>query len=803
MAAVASVGAAGTFFNGTANQSGTDTQTGTVGQSKVREKAKIAFLKPILRNDDHYELVTQLPGPAARFFASQYRNAHKCQSDLQNTWRAFSANFGGNASGDKLKDLHTTYWKKAQPYAKVLADINESIQKKNKELGREEHLGEVVTLPFRGPSLQKLKLASESGEVDENWDEESSEKHWDIICNVLNESQKEPITASWSLAAALILHHNKLLEEPETYDGDMQTGIESSLEKVDNEVQELFKNATAFEGEAHELWKKYKNLARIAIPEDSPQKVFNCSLEPIGDEEKETDADFEAGSDSEADSDGEDKPRRPDPTPDPPQEVQRLREKLGGWGGPLSMYLQSKIMAQPPQDRYAELLSQADKDIGKLDPSAMEVDSDEDAYTKTTYFVDYGIRSKLPFMVDCSKKLWENPVFGKLMNKELKATRSEQKEFENLITMIKGLLAEKKWPSNFVDAIVPPENMLVQKRMQQIRRKQLPEIGSQGSSQPEKYEQILEKYHNQVKEPLKLFAKSEITIKEAWDEIAKFNELYKKECQTFHIDKKEDIISQRTLEIIDDKTQELEELRAEVLEDPSNESMLENLDKMEEGMRNVIPKSAMLAQIIVGGEGFREELAEKRTQTSSSTNNSETLGSRFITPEGWKSPPGAIIDNGVTKKIVGSRSFGFGAQILLQWVNEGASLPSFELVASSVYKGKLKEYHGGPMKMGTKAEVEEYRLSDCTFGGVAQVRRTDTTKEYGKAPATYISISHKGVEKWFTRSNLIAVFGDQICKAEADYLNKAGSKRVTKTPGYKSKRVSKKKKEEEKEGENK
>ncbi|KAF7870327.1 hypothetical protein EAF04_004073 [Stromatinia cepivora] len=224
---------------------------------------------------------------------------------------------------------------------------------------------------------------------------------------------------------------------------------------------------------------------------------------------------------------------------------------------------------------------------------------------------------------------------------------------------------------------------------------------------------------------------------------------------------------------------------------------------MEESMRNLIPKSAMLAQIIVGGEGFREELAAKRAQaaqTGPGTNNCETLGSRFITPECWKSPYGAIIDNGITKKIVGSRPIGRGAQMLLQWVNEGASLPSFELVASSVYKGKLKEYHGGDMKMGTKEELEKnYSLSNCTLGGVAQVRRIDTTKDISRAPTTYISISHQGVDKWFSRSNLIAVFGEQITKAEADYLNKAGSKRVTKTPGCKSTRVSKKRRNEEKE----
>jgi hypothetical protein len=273
--------------------------------------------------------------------------------------------------------------------------------------------------------------------------------------------------------------------------------------------------------------------------------------------------------------------------------------------------------------------------------------------------------------------------------------------------------------------------------------------------------------------------------------------LYERECRAYRIERKEDTISEQILDQIDKQTTDVDELRLELLENPSDESIQESLNKKEEDMRNLIPKSAMLAQIIVGGDEFRKELAAKRAQAGSGTNNGVTPGSRFITPEGWNSPRGAIIDNGVTKTIVGSRKYGWGSQMLLSWVNEGASLPSFELVASSIYKGKLKEYNGGEMQMGKKDDLDKYFLSDCTLGGVAQVRRTNTTKDFSKAPATYISIRHQGVEKWFTRSDLISKFGEQICKAEADYLNKAGSKRVTKTPGYTATRMSMKKKEAE------
>jgi hypothetical protein len=469
---------------GTGGQAGIEGHTGTGGQAGGREKSKISFAKPSLRNNDHFEPITQLADPEARFFASHYRNAHKHQTDLQNEWNKLSKHFGENTSIKQLANSHETYYGKAGKSVKELAAINKSIRKKNKELKREKHLGEVVALPFRGPSLQKLKLTSESGESDGVWDEESSEKHWDLICNVLNEDQQDRIADSWSLAAALILHHNALLDKPDVYNTAMQKGIESSLQKLDDVVQKLFTNNTAFEEEKiKEVWKKYTNLARIKIPEDRPQKVFNCNLKPIEEDAEDTDAESDNDTDTEDEDEDGGQGIQPDPTPEPPRQVQHLREQLGGWNGPLSQYLQAKILAQPPRDRYIELLAQTDKEIGKLDPNAMDVDSNEDAFTKTKYFVDYNIKSKLEFMRSCTEKLWKSTVFEKLMNKDMKATREEQKKFQEVVVQIKDSIAEKKWPSNFVDAIVPPQNMLVQKRMQKIRGELLPasETGSQGS----------------------------------------------------------------------------------------------------------------------------------------------------------------------------------------------------------------------------------------------------------------------------------------------------------------------------------
>ncbi|TEY36404.1 hypothetical protein BOTCAL_0551g00040 [Botryotinia calthae] len=100
--------------------------------------------------------------------------------------------------------------------------------------------------------------------------------------------------------------------------------------------------------------------------------------------------------------------------------------------------------------------------------------------------------------------------------------------------------------------------------------------------------------------------------------------------------------------------------------------------------------------------------------------SNQKSNSRFIMSIVWKSFFGTIIDNGIEKKIVGFRSVGNGEQLLLEWCNEGAMRDAFELVASSVYKGKRKEYNGGKMEVGTKSELKSYSLRDCGFGGVAQ-----------------------------------------------------------------------------------
>ncbi|KAF7910001.1 uncharacterized protein EAF01_003719 [Botrytis porri] len=326
-----------------------------------------------------------------------------------------------------------------------------------------------------------------------------------------------------------------------------------------------------------------------------------------------------------------------------------------------------------------------------------------------------------------------------------------------------------------------------------------PTTDNQQISIEQKYENLRAEYYTTIKNGDHLsgylYADDNLLAIAAKRKLETLADEFQSQCNNNGFDAKQDIIDDNKLVALTTLSNDIEKAKEVYLKD------LKDVDfKHLQSLWNEAEAEKELADIVRGDyKEFLVKLDKRKKEPSPRFTslvgedspprvNDNNLNSRFVTPTAWKSPPGIIIDNGIEKKIVGFRSVGNGEQLLLEWRNHGAERNAFELVASSVYKGKRKEYSGGKMAVGTKYELENYSLRDCGFGGVAQVRRRDTTTSYIRAPPTYIFISHKGDEKWFTKSDMIAKFGDQIKDAIEDYNKEAHQTQVTGNRGWKNSR---------------
>jgi cell division septum initiation protein DivIVA len=743
------------------------------GTPQGDKNSTVALLEPELLDPDDFTIISELPSKDRGAYASIYRRGHEAQKKQAKAWKRLTESFGEEIDGNELNNRHTRYWDEVNVEIKQLLDLNEEIRQKNKELSQAEQCGLLLVMYLHGPPLQRMvrnKKKKDKGK--ETWSESASEDHWESVIAALNADQKLLIAPHWSLATALTLHRNKLANNPTYFGTDIDNGIQQILREKDDSVQQLFRTNPKFlRGTTEKDFKSYVNFAKMQLP-DHDTVAQPTYRDPTEEEKTEP----EPEEDAEESEDG------PEPVPtqaeDAPAAVQRLLEKAGGWNGPLTMYMKGIVDANPPKDRYEELLRKIDQDISDLDPNGMRIDSNGKEFVQTEYYHKFALKPRLKFMVSSARGFWR--LAAKVLDNDPSLTEKERNQYQKAEDIVREYVKTAKWPSNFVDSIIPPKNMLIQGFLKNNTPPPAP-TGSLDNSGT--YPQVLKQFVDAVKGPLENFLDHETDLDHAWEIIAESVEAYRGEFLNigFNID---DIgVTKQAIEALDMKSQQLGELRVQLKEDSGDIALANELKKQEDEVRETLNEIPAIAQLVLGDDKiFWEELAKEKTELGYQAEP----GSRFIVPEGWKSPPGTIIHDGIHKQIIQIKSDKRSSYMLLQWTNEGASLPSFELVASGVCKGKMKECTGGEMKMGVKKDLAEYFLYNCTLGGVAQVRRRDPTRIITRAPNTYICISNKGEEKWFTRSDLISVFGDQIIHAEEAYLQGARAKRVTATPGWKN-----------------
>ncbi|KAJ8067026.1 hypothetical protein OCU04_004406 [Sclerotinia nivalis] len=828
----------------------TGTQTIIPQQSNSLVPAKIALAKPNLLNDADFESISQLPNDEVRnYWAEFYRRAHMAQWRQQKAWIKFTESIGTKIDASELERLHEEYINETKKDTDEMINLNNNIKKQNKEKKRDELYGQLVAAPFRGPQLEILEKRPPKNEentgdkVDESdnesddesddesgsWDEDASKEHFQLVSAKLTSSQRDMIAPLWSLAAALMLHRNDLLQNPEYFNRERNTNIMQILKKMNGKVKKMFKSKH-FRGTTKETWAQYENFGKIHIPKATfpAQRVYNVSREEptIGNQNAEDDEDE---TEQESDFMSEDEPELVSGMLDaPPADVQALRANLGGWDGPLTKYFRGQLK-KPVRDLYQKLIQPTDSAVAALYTGAAVEDTK--GQRQNPYEFAYSIKKHLHILTVACHLLWRNPAF-----KSLNKGKSSDPPKQNTITLIRLLmndiensLLEAQLPGNFMDAMIPPtiKDLLEDKDSDdQDEKSALPTRSAVASNQNvddsdvsmkdapgletdddmemikrnermQQYQKARTTYYTAIVDGdylLRYINDPDAQI-EAKRKIDTLTEEFRRSCtrKGFEADD-EDILDDVRLEGFIDTKERIKSAQEAYLNSLKND----DLKLLDDLYKETADLDQELAVVVIGDPAEFEAKVKARKERIRfkpikakdyrPNNGSGSASSRFVTPTAWRSPPGVIIDNGIEKTIVGFRPVGSGEQLLLEWRNEGAERNAFELVASSVYKHKRKEYTGNKMEIGRKSELENYDLRDCGFGGVAQVRRRDTTTSYIRAPATYIFISHKGKETWFTKSDMIAVFGDQIKDAIEDYNEEAHQTQVTGNNAWKNSR---------------
>ncbi|KAF7880479.1 uncharacterized protein EAF02_007325 [Botrytis sinoallii] len=746
----------------------------------------ISIVKPNLVNPNEYDSICQLPKGEKSVWASRFQRAHLAQKRQEEEWEKLSTQIGQPIDGEDLKSHHTSYLKSIKPFNDTIAKINHEIYEENKKMQRDESSGTLVPIPLRGPCLQRLRVATlqlKSNSPDNEWDEKSSQEHWELVCDKLTFYQKEELAPIWSLCTALMLHRNAIMADSDDFfTQDFNDEIVHILKKENKKVMNLF-NSKLFQGSpAQQLRQEYTNFAELKLPkfDEPPQAVFNVS--------KKFNVEIEDGSESD-DGDYQDQEMdgmQPESTPDPPIEVQALREALGGWDGPLSRWLGARLGNRPAEAGFEELISQTDKNILEI-------------CTIQGVSHDFSLQTLLPKILHEFSTLVSDPIIENIATRINPVSDDDWVRCQRRIAGTRELISALRAPPNFADAMFFP-NLLTR----DVNEAQ--DTESYNDAENKALTQTLAmEYFNSIgglNGILKKFLdggsdSNQRSALRKLDENAKF---FGKKCSDSYGIKPEQnsfILKEEDIKEYENMRRSVDRAREAVLINPQDERLVATLEDLYKDIRGNEPEP--LASAVIGNDlKFSQDLQKLKAAGKSTvfkplvvndgTLSNQKSNSRFITPIAWKSPPGTIIENGIEKKIVGFRPVGNGEQLLLEWRNEGATRDAFELVASSVYKGKRKEYNGGKMEVGTKSELKSYSLRDCGFGGVAQVRRRDTTTEFIRAPPAYIFICHKGVEKWFTKSDIVSIFGGQIEEAIRDYNKEARQTLLTGNDGWKNSR---------------
>ncbi|CZR55724.1 uncharacterized protein PAC_05612 [Phialocephala subalpina] len=478
--------------------------------------------------------------------------------------------------------------------------------------------------------------------------------------------------------------------------------------------------------------------------------------------------------------------------------IVNLWSQLGGYTGHLSTFIQMRRVAEAKNST--------------CDPEYWQ--PIEDVNTQLTKYAQSKNWNPLDFVVnkgqiEAFSKVWEEA--SALFETIVEGGSDDDQlliKYKDFDTNVRDFVKEAQFPENFVDAFVPSFDVINGERQSRKEKKLEGRLRTEYSSLLGPDGPLSRMLHGILKKK---------PDSDAEAAVEKIENSMLEQCKANGIDKVPDTYSiGHVLEVIREDARRLIELEDECVESgghPTKRALLQNAcseisQSYDEDLRAVIIGDILTSSRYMGinrtsrapsveSQARQTRPRPKRGRKTKHSTPSQVPGRveapRSEIEEGESMPtgakPGVIVDivDGVEveKRIVYLRSLGKGFngngawQLLVKWKRLGFKKPTYELIAAHKFRSAREEFQaagGQILQLGKKGDLAGRPWSKIWIGGFASVERSEDDTYLNHA-VTLVLLTNVGGKNgtWFSVTTLNDKYGDrQVARMHTSFMRESG-----------------------------